>query len=156
MIIILASCTPVIQRYMSDLRYASTMLIMNLWKSLFIPTLPLNMVTTPILKTWNPHATSLQKRGNRRKECFGLTHWGSLSAVIFNKACPIPNPGWAVLPRKISEIVACPQLHRLAISCWVKPFSFKFSMIFFQSIKSIYRYSVFYASGFPIFEFNRL
>ena len=60
---------------------------MTLWKSLFIPALPLNMVTTPILKTWNPHATSLQKRGNRRKECFGLTHWGSLSSAPVNILC---------------------------------------------------------------------
>lgn len=134
----------------------ATIRTMNLLKSLIIPALALNMVITPILKTWNPHATSRQNQGNRRKEFGELGHLGSLSAVIFNNACPIPNPGWAVFPRNMSEIVACPQLHCFAISCWVKPLSFNISMIFFQSIKSIYRNSVFHASGFPIFEFNRL
>jgi hypothetical protein len=73
-----------------------------------------------------------------------------------HKDCPNAKPGCAVFPLKMSEIVACPQLHLRAISCWVKPLSFRFSMIFFQSMKSIYRNSVVFASGFPIFEFNRL
>jgi hypothetical protein len=66
---------------------ASARKTMNLWNSLVIPAFPLNMVITPILKTWNPHATSRQNQGNRRKEFDGLGHLGSLSSALPNMVC---------------------------------------------------------------------